>query len=102
MTTLFYFCWRNNKITLKTKLNRVSTSQVRSVRVSHQHVRINYPFPQVKAIRNYVLIAMFPQIMPVRASHQHARINHPFPQVKAVRNYVLIAMFSNVSTNNAT
>ena len=50
---------------IKTKLNHVSTSQVSSVRVSHQHqhARINYPFPQVKAIRNYVLIAMFPQIM---------------------------------------
>ena len=48
---------------IKTKLNRVSTSQVSSVRVSHQHARINYPFPQVKAIRNYVLIAMFAQIM---------------------------------------
>ena len=48
----------------------------KSVRVSHRHVRIYYPFPQVKAIRNYVLIAMFPQIMPVRVSHQHARINY--------------------------
>ena len=68
----------------------------------HQHVRINYPFPQLKAIRNYVFIVMFPQIMPVRVSHQHARINYPFPQVKAVRNYVLIAMFPQVMPLNHT
>ena len=53
----------NNKVLKRTKLKRVSTSQVSSVRVSHKYPRFNYPFPQVKAVRNYVLIVMFPQIM---------------------------------------
>ena len=52
----------NNKV-LSLKINRVSTSQVSSVRVSHKYPGFNYPFPQVKTVRQYILRVMFPQIM---------------------------------------
>ena len=57
----------NNEVS---EINLTVFPQVKSVRavcVSHKyqisHKRVNYPFPQVKAVQNYVLIAMFPQIM---------------------------------------
>ena len=53
----------NNKVLSLKKIIRVSTSQVSSVRVSHKYPRFNYPFPQVKAVREYILLVMFPQIM---------------------------------------
>ena len=52
----------NNKV-LKQKINRVSTSKVSSVRVSHKYPRFNHPFPQVKTVREYILLVMFPQIL---------------------------------------
>ena len=51
----------NNKVlSLKEK---ISTIQVSSVRVSHKYPRFNYPFSQVRAVIDYILPVMFPQIM---------------------------------------
>ena len=52
----------NNKV-IKQKINCVSTSKVSSVRVSHKYPRFNHPFPQVKTVRYYILLVMFPQIL---------------------------------------
>ena len=55
----------NNKVlSLKEKINCVSTIQVSSVRVSHKYPRFNYQFcTQVRAVIDYILPVMFPQIM---------------------------------------
>ena len=52
----------NNKVlSLKEKINCVSSIQVSSVRVSHKYPRFSYQFcTQVRAMIDYILPVMFP------------------------------------------
>ena len=77
-----------NNIVIKQKTNRVSTSKVSSVRVSHRYTKFNHPFPRVRTVQYYILLVMFPQILSLIYKNIYTQTVcvklNLFPQVKSI------------------